>query len=86
MSGVFLTDCDCGLLPSKVVGPKIDKHTTDSAAVADGYRRWIKRLQVAGADDDIDEYRYWRIHGPSGHLIAIKNTPYGSFPPQPPPI
>lgn len=70
MTGIFVTDCDCAMRGRF----RLETYPTDELAVAAAYRHWRRRL----FDDD---HRYWAVHGPSGHVIALADTPIGRLPP-----
>lgn len=57
---------------------RLETYPTDAlavAAAAAAYRHWRRRLF------DDDDHRYWAVHGPSGHVIALADTPIGPLPP-----
>ncbi len=76
MTGVFQRECDCGVARTKE-GLLPERHKTDDAAVASAWRHWTRRLGGEPA------HRYWLVHGPSGHLVGLRDTPMGQMPPLP---
>lgn len=72
MTAVFQKVCACPGGPAKV-----EVYATDQAAAAAAYRHWLKRATTD------DAHRYWNVHGPSGHVVSLHDTPIGDLPPHP---
>lgn len=77
MSGVFQRECSCDSCPALA---KVEHCKTDALAVSRAWAHWQRRI---GAEAD---HRYWSVHGPSGHVIALRDTPVGTLPPPPEPL
>ena len=78
MSGVFHRDCACGL--NLIAMCKSEVYRTDDQAVTAAFAHWMRRLKTD------DNHRYWCVHGPSGHVIAlhdVPDVPGGVLPPHP---
>lgn len=67
-------DCDCD--PGS-----FEQCDTDGEATFTAYEHWRARLAL-GANAPLAAL-YWRVHGPSGHVIALHDTSLGELP-QPP--
>ena len=65
MRGVYVKDCDC-------TDAKVFKTDRDAELAVLGH--WEQRFSD-------ENHRYWKIHGPSGHCIALNDTVYGPLPP-----
>ena len=85
MMGRFTQDCDCYLSLIRAADHSIEKYATDNEAVSAGYQYWAKLIRSIQSGNDQLRHHYWSIHGPSGHLISLKDTPYRNLPPLPPP-
>ncbi len=59
---VTLRDCACG---SVLARAEVETYATDEEAAA----AFLEHQYLAQADD---QHRYWCVHGPSGHVIAIR--------------
>ncbi len=60
-SVVAVRDCACG---SVLALAEVEIYKTDQEAAA----AFIEHQYLAQADDG---HRYWCVHGPSGHVIAV---------------
>lgn len=72
MSPIFVADCDCASLLEACRKDQIpvERFNTDELACEAALAHWIRRLQAIQSP-----HRYWCVHGPSGHLIGIRDIP-----------